>query len=128
MTTTEIGLQISLKAEHQLYLSQLAILHYGKIEEQNEDMIRKFIQLAPWAAWPALTWRHPEDPSQQGIITVTINLTHDTVDVMKYTIDQINLINRRTLQAVQITPRIFVATAIYWWIHHVYPTPSIHYS
>lgn len=128
MTTTEIGLQISLKAEHQLYLSRLAILHYGGIDEQNEDMVRKFIRLAPWAAWPALTWRSPEDTNQLGVVTATINLTHETTDVMKFTIDEINVINRRTLQAVQITPRIFVATAIYWWIHHVYPANVIQYN
>lgn len=126
--TIEIELQVSLKAMHQLYLSRLAVLHYGGINEQNEDMIRKFIQLAPWAAWPALTWRYPEHPHGNGVITATISLGHDTADLMKSTIDQINLINRHTLNAIQITPRIFVATAIYWWIHHVYPIPVAQYN
>lgn len=126
--TTETEIQVALKTKHQLYLSRLAVIHYGGIDEQNEDMIRKFIQLAPWADWPALTWRHPEDHNGLGAITATIRLDHDTADLTKSTIDQINLINRRTLHAIQITPRIFMATAIYWWIHHVYPMPLTQYN
>lgn len=124
----KIETRVSLKSEHQLYLSRIAIYHYGGINDQNEDMICKFIRLAPWSAWPALTWRHPEDQHDPGIITTTISLDHNTAELMTNTIDQINQINRRTLHATQITPRIFIATAIYWWIHHVYPMPVTQYN
>lgn len=119
-------IRLDLPATSASYLEQLALLHYGSLSEEYEDMIRKFIKVAPWSAWPPLDWRKPPITTPFGAVRITVPATTDLHECMDDTIDQINTINRHTLDFPRITKQVFVYTAIVWWITYVYPQASYH--
>lgn len=118
-------IQVELAAATQSYLSQLAILHYGSLEKEFDDLVDKFIKSAPWSDWPPLGWKTPPLRGEHDAVRAHISLPDDLIEVMMDTIDHINIINRHTLDPIKVTPRIFLHTAIYWWTKFVYPHHQI---
>lgn len=114
-------IQVELSCTHMSYLQRIAVLHYGSLDAQYEDMIRKFIQMSPWTAWPPLEFRTPPNRLEPEVIVERPNLTSDIRECIADSIQGINSINQRTLEFKEITESIFIYTAIVWWTTYVYP-------
>lgn len=122
--TPIIDIQVELPAAIQSYLEQLAILHYGDIEELYDDMLKKFIKISPWNAWPPLTWKQPPTALEANTVLINPPISEDLYDHIVAVIDDINIINRHTVDYQPITKSVFVYTAIVWWTRFVYPLPG----
>lgn len=122
--TPTIDIQVELPAATLAYLKQLAILHYGTIENLYADMFKKFIKVSPWTAWPPLTWRQPPTALDVNTVIISPMITEDLHEHITAVIDDINVINRHTVNHELITKPVFIYTAIVWWTKFVYPWPG----
>lgn len=119
-----IHIRLPIPRAQLVHLSRVAIVEHGALELANNQMVRNFIECHPWSNFPALQWRNPIT-ADQDTLSIEITLDHNTSSLMMRTIDDINTINARTLDAKQVSPRIFLATVIHWWVIHVHPlTPE----
>lgn len=122
-TLDRIHIRLPIKAAQQTHITRLAYVNDGNLERANNRMVRKFIECHPWNAYPKLNWRNPLEMSRDTL-AIEILLDQNTSDLMMRTISDINTINQHTSDP-QINPRMFLATAIHWWIIHVHPlTPE----
>lgn len=114
-------LKITLSATLKNYLSRIALLYYGSLEREYDDMLRKFVRVAPWAAHPALQWEAPPEREEVNTVLAHIAPTTDLHELMQKTIKEINVGGH-----AKVTSAIFVHTAIVWWTTYIYPQRDYH--
>lgn len=117
-------IQVELSCTDLSYIQRIAMLHYGSLDAEYEDMLRKFIHLSPWTAWPPLEWRTPPDRLDSSTIIERPNLTAGLRECITDTIQCVNSISQRTLDFKPLTESTFIYTAIVWWTTYVYPQRS----
>lgn len=103
-------MNVALSAEVFGYLQRLALLHYGSLAAQYDDLLRKFIQVAPWTARPALGWMPAPRPGRCNTVAAQLALS-----------DDLRALLEDTAAGQGVTPDDFAHTALVWWTTHVYP-------
>ena len=106
----ETTLQVVLTKAQFERLCQIAIERYGSLHDLYEDMITKFVEMAPWRSSPALNWQETMDSRERGRKIVPITIASDLFELVQ---DEIVFEN--------VTPEELVYTSVVWWTSFVYP-------
>lgn len=115
------NMQTILPAHIQMYMRQLAIVHYGSLQATYEDMVAKFIMVRPWEASPALEWREAPVRTDAGCSIANISLSYGLAEKVNKTLEEINDKQYVGFEKYGITIKAFLYTAIYWWVTYIYP-------
>ena len=107
----QIHIRLPIPRAQLVHISRVAVVNHGTLQLANNQMVCNFIECHPWSGFPALQWREPITEGEDTL-SIEIQLDRNTSELMMRTIDDINTINVRTLDAKQVSPRIFLATAI----------------
>lgn len=107
--------QTTLPGHLHVYLKQIAVAHYGTLQNECEDMVAKFIRMAPWAANPPLPWRDAPSRGTPGCKVVNLSISKELGEQMLNLIEDID----KSSEA-RVSQKTFLYTAVYWWVVHVY--------
>ena len=94
-------------------LSQIAVERYGSLQSLYEDMITKFLKMAPWRSRPALEWQETKSCGEPGCKMIAINVPSALLELAE---------DESVFESV--TPEELVYTAVVWWTSFVYPPKS----
>lgn len=114
----EIDLSVQMHGD----LKKIALKYYGSFQGQLEDMLRKFIRVAPWEAVPRpLPWEAPPSYLSGALDVARFTLDEDLSNLVDDAIDSAN-----RFAGADIDRDVFFHTALTWWITHVWPPRTIH--
>ena len=107
MNTT---VQAVLTDEQFVRLCRIAVERYGCLQDLYEDMIAKFVKIAPWRSSPALKWQELNDCGNAGCRIVRITIPSALLELAQ---DEIVF--------EDVTSEELVYTSVVWWTSFVYP-------
>ncbi|MGS0741119.1 hypothetical protein ACVBEF_04665 [Glaciimonas sp. GG7] len=115
------NMQTVLPGHVQMYLRQLAIVHYGSLHLLYDDMVKKFINVGPWAAKPPLPWREAPMRNGPGCTVSNVTLSSDIAMMVDQILEDINNVEYPGYKRYGITRKTFLYTAVMWWVTYIYP-------
>lgn len=109
--------------EHwQVYLRQLGVTYYKSLVAEYDDMLTKFLRQRPWEAERPLPWREaPSRSKMPGCSVANVPMSEAIAAELDKALEEINDRTWRGFENSKITYRVFLYTAVYWWVTYVYP-------